>query len=77
MPDYMPILQKGDRFKVPERNEIQRYLADYLTSKKVVGKRDPKVVFIRQLLGDAGQLPPADADGLENLQETDQASGQP
>jgi hypothetical protein len=77
MPDYMPILQKVDRFKVPERNEIQRYLADYLTSKKVVGKRDPKVVFIRQLLGDAGQLPPADADGLENLQETDQASGQP
>src|SRR5690606_6506387 len=34
MPEYLPILQKGDRFKVPEKSELQRYLADYLNSKK-------------------------------------------
>ena len=33
MPEYLPILQKGDRFKVPEKPELQRYLADYLASK--------------------------------------------
>lgn len=68
MPEYLPILQKGDRFKVPEKQESQRYLADYLTSKKIVGKQAPKVEFIRQLLGDAANLkttdePPDAADG--------------
>lgn len=77
MPDYMPILQKGDRFKVPERNETQRYLADYLTSKKVLGNRDPKVLFIRQLLGEAGQLPASDAGGQDNLRDLDQSEVQP
>ena len=57
MPDYLPILQKGDRFKVPEKPEVQRYLADYLTSKKVLDKvNDPQVEFIRQMLGDAANL---------------------
>ncbi len=56
MPEYLPILQKGDRFKVPERQELQRYLADYLSSKKVLGRSDPQVEFIRQLLGEAAQL---------------------
>lgn len=56
MPEYLPILQKGDRFKVPEKQESQRYLADYLTSKKIVGQQAPKVEFIRQLLGDAANL---------------------
>ena len=56
MPEYLPILQKGDRFKVPERTELQRYLADYLSSKKVLGRKKPDVEFIRQLLGDAAQL---------------------
>lgn len=67
MPEYLPVLQKGDRFKVPEKPESQRYLADYLTSKKIVGQQAPQVQFIRQLLGDAanlqaaGQLPDPDA----------------
>ena len=60
MPEYLPILQKGDRFKVPEKQDSQRYLADYLTSKKIVGQQSPKVEFIRQLLGDAANLRAAD-----------------
>ncbi len=56
MPEYLPILQKGDRFKVPEKSEVQRYIADYLSSKKVLGNNDPQVEFIRQLLGDAANL---------------------
>lgn len=56
MPDYLPILQKGDRFKVPEKPEVQRYIADFLSSKKVLGKNDPQVEFIRQMLGDAVNL---------------------
>jgi hypothetical protein len=55
MPEYLPILQKGDRFKVPDRKEVQRYLADYLISKTVTGQQRPKVEFIRQLLDDANQ----------------------
>lgn len=60
MPEYLPILQKGDRFKVPEKKELQRYLADFLTSKKITGQQQPKVEFIRQLLGDAANLKVAD-----------------
>ena len=60
MPEYLPILQKGDRFKVPEKQESQRYLADFLTSKKIVGQQAPQVEFIRQLLGDAANLKVAD-----------------
>lgn len=56
MPEYLPILQKGDRFKVPEKSEVQRYLADYLSSKKVLSRNDPQVEFVRQLLGDAANL---------------------
>jgi len=65
MPEHLPILQKGDRFKVPERTEVQRYLADYLTSKKVTGQQKPKVEFLRQLLGDAALIPNPD-QSLQN-----------
>jgi len=68
MPEYLPILQKGDRFKVPEKQEVQRYLADYLSSKKVLGRSDPQVEFIRQLLGDAAQLKAPDLGGEANQQ---------
>lgn len=34
MHDYRPILQKGDRFKVPEDNAPQRYIAEYFTCKQ-------------------------------------------
>ncbi len=66
MPEYLPILQKGDRFKVPEKPELQRYLADYLAAKKVLGRNDPRVEFIRQLLGDAANLRAPDLAGAEN-----------
>lgn len=66
MPEYLPILQKGDRFKVPEKPELQRYLADYLSSKKVTGRTDPQVEFIRQLLGDAANLRSPDLEGAAN-----------
>jgi hypothetical protein len=69
MPEYLPILQKGDRFKVPEKPELQRYLADYLSSKKVLGRLDPKVEFIQQLLGDAAHLPSPDLGGQVNTPE--------
>jgi hypothetical protein len=67
MPEYLPILQKGDRFKVPEKPELQRYLADYLSAKKVMGRQQPQVEFIRQLLGDAANLR---APELQNSSET-------
>lgn len=62
MPEYLPILQKGDRFKVPEQTEAQRYLADYLSAKKVLGRNDPQVEFVRQLLGDAAGFRPPDLE---------------
>ncbi|MEZ6134728.1 MAG: transglutaminase domain-containing protein [Pirellulaceae bacterium] len=66
MPEYLPILQKGDRFKVPEKREVQRYLADYLKSGKVLGRTNPQVEFVRQLLGDAANLRSPDLGGAEN-----------
>lgn len=70
MPDYLPILQKGDRFKVPEKPEMQRYLADFLQSQKVLGNRDPQVEFIRQMLGDAANIQAPDLDGQANQPNT-------
>jgi hypothetical protein len=66
MPEYLPILQKGDRFKVPERTEQLRYLQDYFSGKNL-GRKDPKVEFIRQLLGDAANLRAPDLAGTANL----------
>ncbi|MFO1064656.1 MAG: transglutaminase domain-containing protein [Pirellulales bacterium] len=64
MAEYLPVLQKGDRFNVPEKKETQRYLADYLTSQKISGSRQPRVNFIRQLLGDAANLKAGDPGNL-------------
>jgi hypothetical protein len=44
MPEKRPILQKGDNFKVPERSDRQRYVAEHLTGDG--GK--PSVKFVRQ-----------------------------
>ena len=66
MPEYLPILQKGDRFKVPEKKQLERYLADHLSADRVSGTVDPKVTFIRQLLGDAAKLPTPDQNGAAN-----------
>ncbi len=48
IPEYRPILQKGDNFRPPyDRSDRQRYLAEHLTG--TGGK--PKVQFIRKTLG--------------------------
>lgn len=62
MPEYLPILQKGDRFKVPEDKELLRYLNDFVRSQERYpeGAAKPKVEFIRKLLGDAANLPAPD-----------------
>ena len=54
MPEFRPILQKGDNFTVPEKpREKQRYVAEYLTGTG----GNPKVKFIRELVGDISQVP--------------------
>ncbi|MHB8867062.1 MAG: transglutaminase-like domain-containing protein, partial [Pirellulaceae bacterium] len=41
--DHM-ILQKGDSFEVPEKKEVQRFVAEF-----VKGKGRPQVSFVRQV----------------------------
>jgi len=48
MSDFRPILQKGDNFKVPEKRERQRYVAEFLKGKAIRGGGDPRVTFIRE-----------------------------
>ena len=50
MQEYRPILQKGDRFKVPEHASLQRYVAEFFTCKqRSIGPTAPNVVPIRDL----------------------------
>lgn len=49
MPEFRPILQKGDNFLVPEHRGPQRYVAEFLTGKG--GK--PSCQFVREMV-DAG-----------------------
>lgn len=52
MPEFRPILQKGDNFTAPERPKDRlRYVNEYLTG--AGGK--PEVKFIRELIGPDGQ----------------------
>lgn len=46
--DPRPVLQKGDNFKVPEKKEAQRYVAEFIKGK--AGGGDPQVTFFRDLL---------------------------
>ncbi len=55
MPDLRPILQKGDNFKVPEKKERQRYVAEFLTGSRRSGLGEPKVEFVRKRLQ---EIPP-------------------
>lgn len=50
MPDFRPILQKGDNFRVPEKRTPQRYVAEFLKVNAVRGTGQPTVVFTRKLL---------------------------
>jgi hypothetical protein len=50
MHDYRPILQKGDRFKVPEKSGLQHYLSEYFSCKqRAIGPREPSVEPILDL----------------------------
>jgi len=48
MLEARPILQKGDNFKVPEKKERQRYVAEFLTGKAGPRSGKPVVEFIRE-----------------------------
>jgi Transglutaminase-like superfamily len=50
MQEYRPILQKGDRFKVPESKGLERYVSEKFTCKqRVMGPKEPSVTVIRDL----------------------------
>jgi hypothetical protein len=50
MPDHRPILQKGDNFKVPEKSEPQRYVAEFLRGSASAPGAQPVVEFVRRPL---------------------------
>jgi hypothetical protein len=50
IPELRPILQKGDNFKVPEKKEPQRYVAEFLTGNSARGSGRPVVQFLRDEL---------------------------
>ena len=41
---------RGDNFRVPEKKEAQRYVAEFLTGKTGRGLAKPNVQFVRKLL---------------------------
>jgi hypothetical protein len=49
MDEYRPVLQKGDRFKVPEKRQPVRYVAEFFQCVPV-GKRQPRPVFVREVV---------------------------
>ncbi len=51
MIEWRPILQKGDRFKVPGKKGYQRYVAESLKAKHAAAP--PAVTFIREAVGEA------------------------
>jgi hypothetical protein len=54
MPEYRPILQKGDSFRVPETpREIKRYVAEYFMAQS--GR--PRVAFVREAVAPAHSSP--------------------
>ena len=49
MDEYRPVLQKGDRFKVPEKRTPSRYVSEFFKCDKT-GKSNPDPNFIRELI---------------------------
>ena len=49
MDEYRPVLQKGDRFKVPEKRTITRYVSEFFKCDKK-GKSNPDPNFIREII---------------------------
>jgi hypothetical protein len=50
LPQQRPILMRGDNFRVPEKKEAQRYVAEFLKGKTGRGLAKPNVQFVRKLL---------------------------
>lgn len=49
MPDQLPILQKGDNFRDPDRPTKQlRYVSEFVTGSAVGGGGKPHVQYIRE-----------------------------
>jgi hypothetical protein len=49
MPDQLPILQKGDSFRDPDRpGKSLRYVAEFLTGSAIDGGGEPQVQWIRE-----------------------------
>ncbi len=51
MDEYRPVLQKGDRFKLPEKKQSVRYVAEFFRCQPE-SKRDPKPVFVREVISE-------------------------
>ncbi len=49
MDEYRPVLQKGDRFKVPEKRQPVRYVAEFFRCLPQ-GNRDPIPIFLREVV---------------------------
>jgi transglutaminase-like putative cysteine protease len=49
MDEYRPVLQKGDRFKVPEKRQPVRYVAEFFQCVPA-GRRQPRPIFVREVL---------------------------
>ncbi|TWU02574.1 transglutaminase-like domain-containing protein [Stieleria varia] len=49
MDEYRPVLQKGDRFKVPEKRETVRYVAEFFKCDRR-GSGTPRPNFVREQL---------------------------
>jgi hypothetical protein len=52
MPLARTILQKGDNFRVPERNEKLRYASDFMVGLPTPGGGKPKVKYIREVVAE-------------------------
>ncbi|MFO0902699.1 MAG: transglutaminase-like domain-containing protein [Pirellulales bacterium] len=50
IPEFRPVLQKGDNFKVPERKDAVRYVPELVKAKNVAA--NPQVETVRQLLAE-------------------------
>ena len=49
MDEYRPVLQKGDRFKLPEKRQPVRYIVEFFRC-IAVGRRQPSPVFVREVI---------------------------
>ncbi|MGI9471447.1 MAG: transglutaminase-like domain-containing protein [Rubripirellula sp.] len=49
MDEYRPVLQKGDRFKVPEKKTPVRYVSEFFKCDRK-GKSNPRPSFVREII---------------------------